>query len=450
MPTMHVKKTWPGDNRATILIAVVMLAAHVFAAEPASEPAFAPVEKVLHSFSGAPDGANPTSSLVADAAGNLYGTSTLGGTDSACDCGTVFELSPPAVASGSWTETVLYSFKGGNGDGKIPKGTLTFDKSGNLYGTTEEGGPDNPGTVFELTPPATHGAAWTEKVLFFFPSSGSGGRWPPGNLIFDGKGNLYGTTVSGGAIQGCICGTVFELTPPATKGGTWTESLLYTFGSVAHDGLQPGPGIVLRSGALYGTTQIGGANQVGTVFELAQNAGIWTETILYSFAGETGGSVPAGGLIFDTAGNLYGTVRSGGNPNSVCLEGCGLVFELSPPTTSGNPWEETALYTFNGSTDGGTPLGGVVHDTVGNLYGTAAAGGAEGSAGNNGVVFKLTRPAVAGGTWTETVLHAFGGSSIGDGRLPAAGLINLAGKFYGTTYQGGTADNLGTVFRVVP
>lgn len=446
---MHLKKTRLIGDRTLMIVAVALLM--FTAGGSANGLASGPLELVLHNFAGAPDGASPTGGLVADATGNLYGTTTLGGTDSACSCGTVFKLSPPSVLGGAWTETLLYSFKGGAEDGKAPHGGLTFDKSGHLYGATQSGGPSNTGTVFELTPPITQGGAWAEKVLFFFASDGSQGKWPSGTLIFDGMGNLYGTTEGGGALRGCVaCGTVFQLKPPATQGAAWTESLLYTFGSVTNDGLQPGPGLVLRAGALYGTTQVGGPTQDGTVFELVQSNGTWSENMLYNFPGGSGGSAPAGGLIFDSAGNLYGTVRAGGNPNSGCPEGCGLVFELLPPATSGNPWQESTLYTFRGGLDGGAPVGGVVRDTVGNVYGTAAVGGVLGSAGNNGVLFKLNLPAVAGGTWTETVLHTFAGSSASDGRLADSALIIVDGKFYGTTNQGATTSNLGTVFRVVP
>jgi uncharacterized repeat protein (TIGR03803 family) len=444
---MYLKKTRFMSNRTTILVALLMFNAIA----GANAIAAGPVELVLHSFAGAPDGANPAAGLVADAGGNLYGTTTLGGTDSACSCGTVFKLSAPSVLGGAWTETLLYTFKGSTADGKAPHGALTFDKVGNLYGTTQSGGPGNTGTVFELTPPLSQGGAWTEKVLFFFASDGSQGKWPSGTLIFDGVGNLYGTTEGGGAVRGCVvCGTVFQLKPPATQGAAWTETILYTFGSVANDGLQPGPGLLLRSGALYGTTQVGGTTQLGTVFELVQNSGVWSENLLYTFPGGSGGSGPLGRLIFDSAGNLYGTARAGGNPNSGCPEGCGMVFELLPPSTPGNPWQESVLYTFRGGLDGGGPVGGVVRDTVGNVYGTAAVGGVPGSAGNNGVLFKLNLPTVAGGAWTETILHTFGGSTASDGRLPASPLIIVDGKFYGTTNQGTTTSNLGTVFRVVP
>ena len=301
---------------------------------------------MLYSFVGHPDGFYPTGSLVADKTGHLYGTTTLGGGIAVCRCGAVFELTPPAKPGGTWTETILYSFHGGSNDGKLPYGALAFDKVGNLYGTTQGGGPNNTGTVFKLTPPVTQGGVWTETVLFFFASDGSQGSWPSGKLVFGGPGNLYRTTEGGGANSSCSCGTVFELKPPATQGGAWTESLLYSFGSVAADGLglEPAPGLILRGGAFYGTTQIGGTNEVGTVFQLLQTNGTWTENILYNFPGGSGGASPLGGLISDSAGNLYGTVRAGGTTNSDCFDGCEAVFELSPPAVTGNPWQETTLY----------------------------------------------------------------------------------------------------------
>jgi uncharacterized repeat protein (TIGR03803 family) len=152
--------------------------------------AFATTEKVVYSFQGSLDGYRPSASLVADADGNLYGTTAFGGSSS----GTVFELSPPATADGAWTGTVLYAFQGGSNDGAFPMGTLVFDKQGNLYGTTEEGGPQGTGTIFELSPPATAGVAWTEAILWIFPQGLLRGYSPAGKLVIDASGNLYGTT----------------------------------------------------------------------------------------------------------------------------------------------------------------------------------------------------------------------------------------------------------------
>jgi uncharacterized repeat protein (TIGR03803 family) len=367
----------------------------------------APVEQVLHSFLGGTDGYNPDGGLVADAAGNLYGTNTWGGPNFATPYGTVFELTPPAAAGGDWTKTVLYSFQGGPNDGATPFGTLTFDKGGNLYGTTEAGGPSNTGTVFELSPPAAPGDDWTETVLYIFPADASQGYWPFGKLTFDGIGNLYGTTQFGGTGKSGIacsingCGTVFQLKPPATAGGSWTAAVLYNFGSLDTDGIEPGRGLAFRLGSLYGTTMSGGTNNNGTVFRLVQNQGVWSEQILYNFTGAEGAN-PIGRLIYDSAGNLYGTARSGGNVNSAtCSLGCGAVFEISPPTKSGDPWTETTLYKFTGGGDGGSPYTAVLRDTLGRLYGTSTAGGANNwnATGDNGTVFRLSPPVIPGDTF---------------------------------------------------
>ncbi len=422
-----------------------------------ADSAFAsgPREKVIYSFQDSngthPDGENATTGLVADQAGNLYGTTRGGGNNAGCSCGTVFELSPPTTQGGAGAEKVLYSFAGGSNDGANPSSTLIFDHAGNLYGTTLGGGSNNTGTVFELSPPATQGGSWTESVLFIFPADSSQGSWPQGKLAFDGVGNLYGTTLFGGSgvAPNCDvggCGTVFELTPPATQGRAWTQSVLYNFGVVTGDGILPG-GVILRQGALYGETVSGGTGGSGTVFQLVRKNGSWSENVLYDFTGSDG-SDPTGGLISDSAGNVYGTVHSGGTGN--CIGYCGAVFELSPPAVSGNPWQLTTLYSFTGGTDGAPPAAALLRDTSGNLYGTAGAGGRKNQyTSNNGTVFKLSPPAVAGGAWTETVMHAFGGTVIGDGTLPLSELILVKGAYFGTTYQGGSL-NFGTVFGVVP
>jgi uncharacterized repeat protein (TIGR03803 family) len=243
-----------------------VVAGNTFAAEP--------TETVIYSFLGPPDGAAPQASLVADAAGNLYGTAPGGGTGVNC-CGIVFELSPPATVGGAWTETILHTFLEGNAnDGRFPLGTLIFDKLGNLYGTSAEGGTAGFGSVFELSPPTTSGGDWTETILWGF-ASGSGGSQPSGKLVMDAKGNLYGTTAKGGG-DPCGCGSVFELLTPKTSGEAWTHKVLYNFGTVAGDGVNIGPDLLLRDGILYGTTTANG----GTVFQLVPKPGFWTETIL--------------------------------------------------------------------------------------------------------------------------------------------------------------------------
>ncbi len=343
-------------------------------------------ETVLYSFGGSPDGADPLAGLIFDAAGNLYGTTGAGGT---YDYGTVFELTP--AAGGGWTETVLHNFNYNVTDGYYPYAGLIFDAAGNLYGTTSQGGTYGYGwgTVFELTPAA--GGGWTEKVLHSFPDyNGTDGTSPYAGLIFDAAGNLYGTTSQGGTY--IFRGTVFELTPAA--GGGWTETVLHSFGNGADaDSPQAGL-IFDAAGNLYGTTVEGGTGSncifgCGTVFELTPAAGGgWTEKVLYSFnANGTDGYYPYAGLIFDAAGNLYGTTRYGGTSSGCAPYGCGTVFELTP--AAGGTWTETVLHNFGNGTDGATPLAGLIFDAAGNLYGTTSSGGTYGY----GTVFELQVPA---------------------------------------------------------
>jgi uncharacterized repeat protein (TIGR03803 family) len=376
-------------------------------------------EMVLHSFNGR-NGNVPFASLIFDAAGNLYGTTALGGSG-ACNygrpgCGTVFELTPKT--GGGWTEKVLYNFKDNKRDGTLPHSSLIFDGIGNLYGTTNAGGPYARGTVFELMPKA--GGGWAEKVLHSF--NGTDGAGPTG-LIFDGAGNLYGTTGAG---------TVFELIPKA--GGGWKEKVLHSFGGE----IGVASLIMDAAGNLYGTTIYGGAYRKGTVFELTPKAdGGWTEKVLHQFKkdGKDGFHCWAS-LIFDTSGNLFGTTIDGGAHNK------GVVFELTP--TAGGRWTENVLHDFSGNgKDGSRPPVGLILDAAGNLYGTTTDGGTYG----DGTVFELMP--TTGGGWTENVLHNF--SNIGgDGMQPAASLIlDAAGNLYGTTQNGG-ADGDGTVFEITP
>jgi uncharacterized repeat protein (TIGR03803 family) len=373
-------------------------------------------EKVLHNFNAdGMDGENPYAGLIFDAAGNLYGTTSDGGTSNS---GTLFELTP--AAGGTWTEKVLHSFSGG-ADGTHPYAGLIFDAAGNLYGTTDLGGAYGYGTVFELTPAA--GGTWTEKVLHNFNNDGTDGIEPLAPLIIDAAGNLYGTTYQGGAYNSY--GTVFELTPAA--GGTWTEKVLHSFGS-GTDGLIPYGGLIFdAAGNLYGTTAYGGTNDLGTVFELTPAAGgTWTEKVLWSFGNSTDGAYPWAGLIFDGAGNLYGTTSGGGT------YGHGTMFELMP--AAGGTWTEQVLHNFGSGTDGSLPQASLILDGAGNLYGTTNDGGSYGG----GTVFRFN-------TQGEVLLQSFSGT---DGANPYAGLIlDAAGNLYGTTVAGGTS-NQGTVFEI--
>ena len=323
-------------------------------------------------------------------------------------------------------EQVLHSFTNNGTDGIVPDGGVIFDGVGNLYGTTFSGGAHSDGTVYELTPAG--GGGWTEKVLHSFDQNGTDGSFPAASLIFDTAGNLYGTTAGGGTYTK---GTVFELTPAG--GGTWTEKVLYSFGN-GTDGFSPYSGLVFdAAGNLYGTAYYGGTYSRGTVFELTPQAGgTWTEQVLHSFGNGTDASAPFAGLAFDTAGNLYGTTEVGGAHTA------GTVYELTP--AGGGAWTEKVVYSFvNNGTDGTVPKSGVIFDGAGNLYGTTNQGGTY----TLGTLFELT-PA-GGGTWTEQVLHNFGNGT--DGAVPYSTLIfDTAGNLYGTTYQGGSYGG-GTVFR---
>src|SRR5271167_2135923 len=353
---MRSKRLSTGLRAALAIFAVSVLVTSTWAVTHWSD-------KVLHNFNdNGTDGYYPYASLIFDAAGNLYGTTSFGG---AYGYGTVFELTP--TAGGGWTETVLHSF--GNGtDGAEPYASLIFDAAGNLYGTTQYGGIYHVGTAFELTP--TAGGGWTATVLYNFGSrsgSGTDGYWPS-SLILDAAGNLYGTTQSGGTHG---VGMVFELTP--TADGGWTEQVLHNFGSSGTDGAFTQAGLIFdAAGNLYGTTFEGGSYILGTVFELTPTAGGgWTETVLHSFGNGTDGAYPYASLIFDAVGNLYGTTQHGGTYN-FCSGGCGTVFELTP--TAGGDWTEQMLLNFNG-TDGANPDVGLIFDAAGNLYGTTQSGG---------------------------------------------------------------------------
>jgi uncharacterized repeat protein (TIGR03803 family) len=329
---------------------------------------------VLHSFN--PDGIDgffATAGLVFDAAGNLYGTTQFGG-NGACTngfgCGTVFELSP--TASGTWTETILHNFQGT--DGWEVHAGLTMDAAGNLYGTTTNGGTYSQGTAYELSPSAS--GTWTLKTLHHF-TGGSDGGVPYGNLSLDPAGNVYGmTSAGGGSTAACKygCGTVFELSPTNAADGHWTGRLLHNFSKGSADGRYPSGGLVFdAAGNLYGMTGAGGGNghlNAGIVFELTiGSSGKWTEKVLHNF-NQTAmdGMNPSGSLIFDASGNLYGATLSGGSGHQ------GTVFKLTPAASGG--WTETILHNFsNNGADGFNPVAGPIFNASGNLFGTTGQGG---------------------------------------------------------------------------
>jgi uncharacterized repeat protein (TIGR03803 family) len=395
--------------------------------------------QALHIFRDGRGGSDPEAGLIFDQAGNLYGT-TLGGGYGA---GVVFKLTPST--GGSWKEKVLYRFQGGD-DGNTPAASVIFDGAGNLYGITQYGGTRNEGTVFKLSP-NSHGS-WSESVLysFCFLTNCSDGQNPTSALIFDAAGNLYGTTQSGGAHSD---GIVFKLKP--NSDGSWSESVLHSFCSLTNcsDGAVPiRAGLIFdTAGNLYGTTFSGGVagqcngNGCGVVFELTPNSGVsWTESTLYSFCPV--GVCPDGenpdSLIFGPTGNLYGMTLGGG----VCDVGCGTVFELTP--NRDGSWKEKVLHAFEGP-DGAVPLGGVIFDAAGSLYGTTEMGSYSDHCDPGcGLVFKLTPNSK--GRWSETVLHRFAGRPAAN---PTAGLVfDVAGNLYGTA--SGSGANFGTVFEITP
>ena len=383
-------------------------------------PAFAAdKEKVLHTFGSADGDAPYRGNLIFDQAGNLYGTTTFGGVDGQ---GTVFKLTPDF--NGMWSETVLYSFCARGypcADGAEPYGGLVFDVAGNLYGTTYVGGTQTRGTAFELMPGKD--GKWTETVLHSF---GYGGGFdaldPQAGLAIDSTGNLYGTTPIGGTnwyeCGAGSCGTLFQL--KRGQNGQWTETVLHNFNDDGNDGFWPYGSLTLdTSGNLYGTTFSGGVSDAGTVFELTPGTnGQWTETILHSFDVSDGYN-PVSNVIFDSAGNLYGTAKEGSELCHPPPRGCGAVFELIPGTNG--KWTEKVLRSFY---RGRFPLGGVIFDSAGNLYGTTEVGGRYKSGdcyegGCGGTAFELS-PGIDG-KWTETTLHSFGKS--GDGFTPTGSLI---------------------------
>lgn len=308
---------------------------------------------VIYAFEGGKDGRNPIVGLVADKAGNLYGVTSAGGSKGCVvGCGTIFKIAPDG------TKTTLHIFDGGT-DGYYPDGGLIIDDDGNLYGNTYEGGTANFGVVYKIAPDGT------ETILHTFEAQGDY-NYPYGTLARDAKGNLYGTT-------DFVGGEIFKLTPK----GKFTR--IHQFGVKQGDGLQPsGEFLIDPDGTLYGTTNFGGAGGFGTVFKIAPDG---TETVLYSFKGGTDGVAPTGPIVRDADGNIYGTAVSGGG----CQSQCGIVYKL------GTDGIETVLHTFYRKEDdtkrnqGRGPLGGVVLDANGDIFGTTSNGGKR----RSGVLFRI-------------------------------------------------------------
>jgi uncharacterized repeat protein (TIGR03803 family) len=302
----------------------------VYSLTPPTSPGGYWTETVLHRFSGS-DGASPLAGVVVGKNGVLYGTTASGGPGGG---GTVFALAPPQSPGGAWTENVLHSFVGNGGYQQ------------------------------------------------------SGGAGPMTSVVIGKNGALYGTTNAGGIAEAwCYegCGTVFELERPVSPGDAWAENVLHSFTGV-NDGLTPS-GLIAKNGVLYGTTYYGGNDPVlggGTVFELTpptSSGGAWTESVLYEFTGGSGGKIPNAVVLISKDGRLYGTTAGGGTGSC----SCGTVFSLTPPASPGGAWTETVLHSFTGGSDGSDPLTGMVVGSVGVLYGATSGGGTSGY----GTVFAL-------------------------------------------------------------
>lgn len=341
-------------------------------------------EATLVTFNGS-NGNGPLSIMVVDSSGNLYGTTTLGGAGKCAiggtvvGCGVVFELSP-TTNGGPWTYALLYSFKGGN-DGSSPAGNLVMDRGGNLYGTTgfAANGAASNGTVWQLKPPAQQGGAWTEKLLHVF--QGSDGALPHSLVLSNGA--LYGTADEGG--QTSFSGVVFEL---KQVNGVWTETVLYNFTGGSDGGFPFSVVPSVTPGDFYGTASAGGQYGYGVIFKLTPNSGgTWTESVLYSFIGGADGGTPLSPLLRDRSDNLYGTASTGGLTTECSsfypFDGCGVIFKFSTSTST-----ETVLHAFSDTgSDGNLPsTSGVVLGTGGVLYGTTEYGGTGGCTNFNGTV----------------------------------------------------------------
>lgn len=391
-----------------------------------AQPARAQTYQVLYSFTGGQDGAYPEAGLTMDGGGNLYGTAYQGGS---MNRGTVYKL---ARRGTGWALSPLYNFTGQT-DGGAPIAGVVFGPNGSLYGTTEFAGHncgEGCGVVFNLRPPTSICKSflclWTETVIYGFHGGSDGANPGFGNLTFDQAGHIYGTTYFGGSHAG---GVVYELT---SSNGSWTESPIYTF-TGGSDGENPYSNVIFdAAGNLYGTT-FGGANGYGTVFKLSPNGSGWTEDTLYAFqSSNNGGGNPYGGVVFDAAGNLYGATSNGGTG------GGGTAYELM---SSNGGWNFDLLYSFTSTGYLPGSFGSLTKDSAGNFYGTTVKDGTNGV----GSVFKLTP---SNGGWTETDLHDFAGGS--GGEIPYGSvLIDASGNLYGTASAGG-ANSYGVIWEITP
>jgi len=406
----------------------IALAIPIFLLLALLQPAQAQTFHVIYAFAGGETAAHPIAGVTVDRAGNLYGSTAWGG-GSPTGSGTAYELK----RSGSgFVYQQLHSF--GNGlDGSFAWGGVTIGPDGSIYGTTSVGGLDGNGTVYNLRPPPTFcrsiSCPWDETILYNFTRGSDGGN-PQAGVIFDPSGNIYGSNVNGGSDGQ---GVVYKMT---RSGGGWTYQVIYPF-TGGQDGSNPGNLLLESNGNLYGPAAAGGQPGCsgfgcGTIFQLSPSGSGWTEQTLYAFHDGSDGADPQGGLITDSAGNLYGS--------TCCGDGSGgTIFELNP---DGGNWTFNLLYDYNNNSGLG-PDGNLVHDAAGNLYGASVINGLYGE----GVVFKLTP---SNGGWIYTDLHDFTNGT--DGAWPEGGLaMDSNGNIYGTTYLGGSPEcQCGVVYEITP
>lgn len=382
--------------------------------------------------------------------GALYGTAQERGP---LGWGGVYEIVLPTATS-KLSFTTIFAFPGYG----MPVDDVAFDSSGAIFGEMQVGpshancGLGYCGAIYKLTPPTPPATAWTGEDIHNF--SAAGPNRPLGGLAIDATGALYGATNFGGAggVGGPNAGAIFRLSPPTSSGAPWKATVLHTFGQAFGDGSYPSGGPIFgKDGALYGLLYLGpGVNQ-GAVYRLAPPvppSQRWTEAILYAFPGGTDAAQPADRLAFDTQGALYGVSQQGGGTGCGGT-GCGTIFRLSPPSASDAPapWKETVLYAFQGGADGANPVGPLVLDASGALYGATTSGGVDGCFGFGcGTVFALTPPKPPIVQWSHAVLHAFPNGDAGDG--PIDGLTaDKRGRLFGATFAGG-ANDAGVVFEL--
>jgi len=330
------------------------------------------IHTVQHSFTGGTDGGHPYCRVTLYPQGDLFGAAVIGGRGGQCPEDGCGVAYELTPSGGTWSQHVIHNFDGTR-DGYGPGQGLTRGSDGSLYGMTPTGGADGLGVIYRLRPTAT--GRWSRQVLHTFTGGSDGGTGSAGRLLLDAAGNLYGVATVGGANG---AGTAFELSP--TAGRRWTFTTLYAFNGTPDAGFPYGGLVFDAAGNLYGTTYYAGSQDLGAVYELSPSAHGWTETVLHSFVGGTDGSGPISTLVFDAAGSMYGTTSEGGDPGC----GCGTIFRLRP--TAGGSWTERVVYRFAGPPDGAFAYNGMVADGGGNFFGTTVHGGT----GNDGAAYEFT------------------------------------------------------------